>query len=116
MEGATPTSTIATLSSRPSTFASDPGQDKRDRQWDCESILSTKSTLYNHPATIELAKKKRKGKKKPTDSGKIELDPRGIPVRATQSTSSFSHLKCVLAHGSARMLTTLRLAIMLLPG
>lgn len=58
--------------------------------------MSTKSTLYNHPATIELAKKKRKGKKKPADSGKIELDPRGIPVRAMQSTSTFPNLNASL--------------------
>ncbi|CAH1775437.1 unnamed protein product [Owenia fusiformis] len=31
--------------------------DMPKKEWDCESILSTYSTLYNHPKTIELPKK-----------------------------------------------------------
>ena len=35
--------------------------DERKEKWDCESILSTYSTLYNHPTTIkEPAKERRK--------------------------------------------------------
>ncbi|XP_033645205.1 protein LTV1 homolog [Asterias rubens] len=34
---------------------------KKDERWDCESILSTYSTLYNHPTTIKEPTKKKSG-------------------------------------------------------
>ncbi|XP_013421817.1 protein LTV1 homolog isoform X2 [Lingula anatina] len=34
--------------------------EKPDEKWDCETILSTYSTLYNHPKTIEEPTKKEK--------------------------------------------------------
>eukprot|EP00049_Salpingoeca_infusionum_P012964 m.241121 g.241121 ORF g.241121 m.241121 type:complete len:607 (+) comp15317_c0_seq6:338-2158(+) len=37
--------------------------EKKQRQWDCESILSTRSTLYNHPTVIGERKSKRKQRK-----------------------------------------------------
>ena len=40
-----------------------------EKEWDCESILSTRSTLYNHPTKL---------KEQPR---KIKLDKRGMPVR-----------------------------------
>ncbi|XP_039294043.1 protein LTV1 homolog isoform X2 [Nilaparvata lugens] len=43
-------------------------------EWDCESILSTHSNLYNHPKLIE----------EPT---KIKVDRRGVPILAPKLTA-----------------------------
>lgn len=45
--------------------------DEHKEKWDCESILSTYSTLYNHPRTITDPPRRKK----------IAINPRtGIPV------------------------------------
>lgn len=50
---------------------------ERDR-WDCESILSTYSNIYNHPKLID----------EPKGPGKIKINPRtGIPKDVLGSTS-----------------------------
>ncbi|RZF37679.1 hypothetical protein LSTR_LSTR003090 [Laodelphax striatellus] len=43
-------------------------------QWDCESILSTHSNLYNHPKLIQ-------------EPSKIKLDRRGVPILAPKLTA-----------------------------
>ena len=48
-----------------------------NKDWDCESILSTRSTLYNHPTRIV------------DDSKKIKVDPKtGLPVSELGRLSS----------------------------
>jgi len=45
-----------------------------NKDWDCESILSTRSTLYNHPTRIV------------DDSKKIKVDPKtGLPITRIRS-------------------------------
>jgi len=39
----------------------------KEKNWDCESILSTYSNLYNHPKTIEEPSRKKKKNKAGTD-------------------------------------------------
>lgn len=47
----------------------------RNKEWDCESILSTRSTLYNHPTVID---EKRRSRPRP-----IQLHPKtGLPLEA----------------------------------
>jgi hypothetical protein len=46
----------------------------KEDKWDAETILSTYTTTENHPTTIRIARRPRKG------GAKIELDPRtGLP-------------------------------------
>lgn len=53
-------------------------EERRKKKWDCESILSTYSNLYNHPKVIEEAVKRRAAAQ---ISGRIQLNPRtGIPL------------------------------------
>lgn len=49
---------------------------KPKEKWDCESILSTNSTLYNHPKLIEAP------------PGKIKLNSLGIPITKNKLTAS----------------------------
>lgn len=45
--------------------------DEHREKWDCETILTTNSTLYNHPRTITDPPRRKK----------IAVDPRtGIPI------------------------------------
>eukprot|EP00056_Hartaetosiga_gracilis_P011731 m.179258 g.179258 ORF g.179258 m.179258 type:complete len:788 (+) comp13567_c1_seq7:131-2494(+) len=44
----------------------------KEREWDCESILSTRSTLYNHPTVV--SERKKKGKKQKSRKGKKEKE------------------------------------------
>lgn len=47
--------------------------DENKKKWDCESILSTYSNLYNHPKLIEVTSKKK--------SLKIQVNPKtGLPM------------------------------------
>lgn len=46
--------------------------DENKKKWDCESILTTYSNIYNHPKIIDVPSKKK--------SSKIQIDPKtGIP-------------------------------------
>lgn len=48
-------------------------EDGKKKKWDCESILSTYSNIYNHPKLIEEQRRAR--------TGRIQLNPRtGIPL------------------------------------
>jgi len=50
----------------------DEGGDKK-KKWDCESILSTYSNIYNHPKLIDVPSKKKK-------LAKIQVNPKtGLP-------------------------------------
>lgn len=52
------------------------------KKWDCESILSTYSNIYNHPKLIEEARKARV-------SGKIQFNPKtGIPLDTLEGDTS----------------------------
>ena len=47
--------------------------EEEDRKWDVETVLTTYSNIYNHPALLDARKRARAGEK-------IELDANGIPV------------------------------------
>jgi protein LTV1 len=48
------------------------------KKWDCESILSTYSNIYNHPKLIEVPSNKKK-------SSQIKINPRtGIPMNVLE--------------------------------
>lgn len=56
--------------------------DQAKKKWDCESILSTYSNIYNHPKMIEVASRKRA-------SDRIELNPKtGMPVGVLKGDNS----------------------------
>lgn len=65
--------------------------DEKKEQWDCESILSTYSTLYNHPTTIKepFKQKKKKQQNQTTNSdenGPIKLSQKsGMPLNVFPS-------------------------------
>ncbi|CAO1439608.1 unnamed protein product [Diamesa serratosioi] len=51
------------------------------KRWDCESILSTYSNIYNHPKLIEIPSKKR--------PSKIQINPKtGIPMNTLDGENS----------------------------
>lgn len=51
---------------------SDDEEGEKKKKWDCESILSTYSNIYNHPKLIEVPSKKK--------ISKIQIDPKtGLP-------------------------------------
>lgn len=51
------------------------------KRWDCESILSTYSNIYNHPKLIEIPSKKR--------PSKIQINPKtGIPMNTLDGEQS----------------------------
>ncbi|KAM7345177.1 LTV1 ribosome biogenesis factor [Cochliomyia hominivorax] len=55
-------------------------EDYKEKKWDCESVLSTSSNIYNHPKLIDEPKRKSRN----TSSSlikKIDIDPKtGIPM------------------------------------
>lgn len=55
-------------------------EDKHGEKWDCESILSTYSTLYNHPTMISEPSRKR--------AKVLQLEPKtGLPVGVLRSST-----------------------------
>lgn len=51
------------------------------KRWDCESILSTYSNIYNHPKLIDIPSKKR--------PSKIQINPKtGIPMNTLDGENS----------------------------
>ncbi|EGD82808.1 hypothetical protein PTSG_03457 [Salpingoeca rosetta] len=65
------------------------GQPKSRREWDCESVLSLRSTLYNHPTVIDegRGRRRQRGRDRSANSTAanpskhIQIDPKtGIPV------------------------------------
>ena len=64
--------------------------DEQEKKWDCESILSTYSNIYNHPKLIEEEPRKRR-------TSKIQINPKtGVPLN--------------VFHGENNQLTTKALA------
>ncbi|XP_063696159.1 protein LTV1 homolog [Culicoides brevitarsis] len=54
--------------------------DDEEKKWDCQSILSTYSNLYNHPKLIQEPSKRKK---------KIEIDPKtGVPKNVFSENTS----------------------------
>ncbi|XP_071494564.1 protein LTV1 homolog [Diadema antillarum] len=62
--------------------------EERTEKWDCESILSTYSTLYNHPVTIKEPSHDRRKKEKSSSTG--ELD--GSQIKLSQKTGMPLHV------------------------
>lgn len=61
--------------------------DAPDKKWDCESILSTYSSAYNHPKLISEPRRNR---------SKIEINPKtGIPANVFNGENSQLTLKSV---------------------
>ncbi|XP_037944962.1 protein LTV1 homolog [Teleopsis dalmanni] len=57
--------------------------DTQDKKWDCESILSTYSTIYNHPKLIDEPRNSRRSRNSSMSNNqeKIEIDPKtGLPT------------------------------------
>lgn len=55
--------------------------DENKKVWDCESILSTYSNIYNHPKVIDVPSKKK--------SSKIQVNPKtGIPINILNGDQS----------------------------
>lgn len=58
-------------------------EDDKKEKWDCESLISTYSSIYNRPKLIEEPKKLKKKEKK------IEIDPKtGIPMNVLKGSNS----------------------------
>jgi protein LTV1 len=55
--------------------------DDNKKKWDCESMLSTYSNIYNHPKLIQVPSKKK--------SNKIEINPKtGMPINILNGDQS----------------------------
>lgn len=52
-------------------------EEEDDRKWDVETVLTTYSNIYNHPAMLEASSRARREQ---LEAGKIELDAKGFPV------------------------------------
>lgn len=68
-------------------------EDPKEKKWDCESILSTYSNIYNHPKTIDEPKRRRRSNSSGVDSmgaqNKIEIDPKtGLPTNVLRGGES----------------------------
>lgn len=61
-------------------------EDPKEKKWDCESILSTGSNIYNHPKLIDEPKRRSRNtscssSSVPQGVQKIEIDPKtGMPM------------------------------------
>ncbi|XP_058974826.1 protein LTV1 homolog [Musca domestica] len=58
-------------------------EDPKEKKWDCESILSTYSNIYNHPKLIDEPKRRSRQNSSTSSStvNKIEIDPKtGMPM------------------------------------
>ncbi|XP_055856403.1 protein LTV1 homolog [Episyrphus balteatus] len=54
-------------------------EDPKEKKWDCESILSTYSNIYNHPKLIDEPRKSRK----------IQIDPKtGLPINTLRGSDN----------------------------
>lgn len=55
--------------------------DPNEKKWDCESILSTYSNIYNHPKLIDEPKRQRSRKVSTTQQDRILIDTKtGLPM------------------------------------
>ncbi|XP_017461061.1 PREDICTED: protein LTV1 homolog [Rhagoletis zephyria] len=63
--------------------------DDKQKKWDCESVLSTYSNIYNHPKLIEEpTRRSRRSSKADSNEGvnKIEIDPKtGLPTNVLRN-------------------------------
>ncbi|CAD7012308.1 unnamed protein product [Ceratitis capitata] len=63
--------------------------DDKQKKWDCESVLSTYSNIYNHPKLIEEpTRRSRRSSKAESSDGpsKIEIDPKtGLPTNVLRN-------------------------------
>jgi len=67
-------------------------------KWDCESILSTYSTLYNHPCTITDAPKRKKIDINPNTGIPREFNNRSLTLKALKEHESDMNGVKELAH------------------
>lgn len=55
-------------------------EDPKQKKWDCESILSTYSNIYNHPKLIDEPRRSRRSSAS-TNTAPIHIDPKtGLPT------------------------------------
>lgn len=55
--------------------------DPKEKKWDCESILTTNSNIYNHPKLIDEPRRKSRTNSCASSVNKIEIDPKtGMPM------------------------------------
>ncbi|XP_030380882.1 protein LTV1 homolog [Scaptodrosophila lebanonensis] len=55
-------------------------EDPKEKKWDCESILSTYSNIYNHPKLIDEPRRSRRSSAT-TNAAPIQIDPKtGLPT------------------------------------
>ncbi|KAH8340034.1 hypothetical protein KR067_006690, partial [Drosophila pandora] len=55
-------------------------EDPKQKKWDCESILSTYSNIYNHPKLIDEPRRSRRSSAS-TNTAPIQIDPKtGLPT------------------------------------
>ncbi|XP_017106885.2 protein LTV1 homolog [Drosophila bipectinata] len=55
-------------------------EDPKQKKWDCESILSTYSNIYNHPKLIDEPRRSRRSSAS-TNPAPIQIDPKtGLPT------------------------------------
>lgn len=62
------------------------------KKWDCESILSTYSNIYNHPKVIDMPTKRK-------SAAKIQINPKtGIPLNTLESEKGKLTIKSLATH------------------
>ncbi|KAH8367130.1 hypothetical protein KR084_001920, partial [Drosophila pseudotakahashii] len=59
--------------------------DPKQKKWDCESILSTYSNIYNHPKVIDEPRRSRRSSAS-TNPAPIQIDPKtGLPTNVLRN-------------------------------
>lgn len=58
-------------------YVSSDSEEEEDRKWDVETVLTTYSNIYNHPAVLDASTRARRAKE---NGQRIEVDSNGIPI------------------------------------
>lgn len=80
-------------------------EDPKEKKWDCESILSTTSNIYNHPKLIDEPRRRSRNtscsSSIPQAVPKIEIDPKtGMPTNVLHGDSNQLTAKALAKLGS----------------
>ncbi|XP_075169738.1 LTV1 ribosome biogenesis factor [Haematobia irritans] len=79
-------------------------EDPKEKKWDCESILSTCSNIYNHPKLIDEPKRRSRQNSNSSALNKIEIDQKtGMPINVLHGDNNQLTAKALakLDNGSA---------------
>ncbi|KAH8280523.1 hypothetical protein KR018_009068, partial [Drosophila ironensis] len=61
-------------------------EDPKQKKWDCESILSTYSNIYNHPKVIDEPRRSRRSSASTNPPAPIQIDPKtGLPTNVLRN-------------------------------